>query len=69
MTRGFWVTVAVLLAVFAAGLKFGWGFWLFERPDWRYYADGWAYLALAALAASAHPWCDKADERLRRYGG
>ena len=62
MIRAFFLTVAVLLGLYAAGLIFGWDHWLFDNPQRRHDAAGWGFLAATSFAAAFHPavlWFDR----------
>lgn len=55
------VSLAVVCAVMAVGLIWGWPFWVFELRGWRQHSHGWIALSLALFAASFHPWAGAAD--------
>lgn len=60
------VTLAVLFAVMAAGLIFGWDFGPLDDRAWRQHSGAWLALSVAAFAASCHPAADWFDERFGR---
>lgn len=66
--RTFLLTAAVLAALIAAGLVWGWGFGVLDDPAWRADAPAWGWLSVALFAASGHPAADAIDGAARRYG-
>jgi hypothetical protein len=64
--RTFFLTLAVLFAVIATGLLFGWGFWFFDDPAWREDALGWVPASIGCFAFACHTLPAKFDERYHR---
>lgn len=50
--RTFLIALAAVLAVFAAGLVFGWPIAMLDDFGWRKHALGWLALSLAAYCLS-----------------
>lgn len=60
------LTLAVVCAVVSAGLTFGWGFSIFDNPEWRRHATAWLGWSLAAGWASFHPFATSLNNTLHR---
>lgn len=56
------LSLAVIFAVMAAGLIWGWDFWVFDDRGWRQHAHGWFALGAACFAAAFHPLVNRLDQ-------